>query len=73
MKNLLNLGKALNKAEQKSVFGGFTPLTHNCGDQVGDECCHYELAHVTPCPTVVETSPIYEGGCWAKKKVCVPA
>ncbi|MFP4847141.1 hypothetical protein [Winogradskyella sp. PE311] len=23
MKNLLNLGKTLNKAEQKSVFGGF--------------------------------------------------
>ncbi|MBC2846536.1 hypothetical protein [Winogradskyella flava] len=34
MKNLLNLGKALNKAEQKQVFGGGgARLTKDCGEQ----------------------------------------
>ena len=69
MKNLLNLGKALNKAEQKAVFGG-TPLTHACDDIVGDLCCHYVQTHVTPCPTVVVNSPVYSGGCWVKEKIC---
>nr|WP_321236344.1 hypothetical protein [uncultured Psychroserpens sp.] len=44
MKNLSNLGKALNKAEQKSIFGG-TPLTRVCDEIIGDLCCHTELVH----------------------------
>jgi len=44
MKNLLNLGKALNKAEQKEVFGG-EGLGKHCSDScvgkaIGDTCWH---------------------------------
>jgi len=32
-KQFLNLGKALNKAEQKEIFGGVHPINHE-----GDPC-----------------------------------
>ena len=36
MKKLQNLGKALNKAEQKSTFGGFKKNDPNCDIML---CC----------------------------------
>ncbi|MCD2260448.1 hypothetical protein [Psychroserpens luteolus] len=66
MKNLLNLGKALNKAQQKAIFGG-TPFTHVCDNVMGDQCCHYVQTHVTPCPT---PGSVLDSGCWVKEKVC---
>ncbi|WP_299526051.1 hypothetical protein [Winogradskyella sp.] len=65
MKNLLNLGKALNKAEQKQVFGG----EPNRLRKADSDCGKYQ-EHITPCPTVVPWSPIYEGGCWVIVSTC---
>ncbi|WP_282044186.1 hypothetical protein [Winogradskyella flava] len=65
MKDLLNLGKALNKAEQKQVLGGERHYLTKA-----DAGCHEYSEHVTPCPTVAETSPIYEGGCWVIASNC---
>ena len=38
MKNLKNLGKALNKAEQKSINGG--SLNVACGPGIPGGCCY---------------------------------
>ncbi len=46
MKNLLNLGKALNKAEQKNVLGGGPGLTHFPGEA---DCLHF-LKRGNPSP-----------------------
>ncbi|WP_282044187.1 hypothetical protein [Winogradskyella flava] len=40
MKNLLNLGKALNKAEQKQVFGGTRHYLTHAGDESGGGCSY---------------------------------
>ncbi|WP_299526048.1 hypothetical protein [Winogradskyella sp.] len=53
MKNLLNLGKALNRAEQKQVFGGDGPNRLRREDGI---CSDYYYAE--PCPTHGV------GGCW---------
>ena len=44
MKNLLNLGKALNKAEQKLIYGG---KEGDCG--IGGTVC-FKHAHCTSSP-----------------------
>ena len=43
MKNLLNLGKALNKTEQKEVFGGRRPVGISDGD------CNQQQQSQIPC------------------------
>ena len=40
MKNLLKLGKALNKAEQKNVFGGTEPLRNARNEGSGSGCSY---------------------------------
>ncbi|MDG5492533.1 hypothetical protein [Psychroserpens sp. SPM9] len=65
MKNLLNLGTALNRAEQKSILGG-TPIRHACDDVPGDQCCYTNLVHITPCPF----GGASDSGCWVEETVC---
>lgn len=48
MKNLLKLGTALNKAEQKSINGGLTQYIVNCGYGTNGFDCFTGLPH---CPT----------------------
>ncbi|MBC2846535.1 hypothetical protein [Winogradskyella flava] len=55
MKNLLNLGKALNRTEQKQVFGGDINRIKKIGDFCSD---HY---YAQPCPHFTSNS---DGGCW---------
>ncbi|MDG5492532.1 hypothetical protein [Psychroserpens sp. SPM9] len=73
MKNLLNLGTALNKAEQKVVFGGNPPnrLKHE-GDDGG---CSYEHRDVctngTPCdPFDPDSCGVMSAGCGHWVMVC---
>lgn len=40
MKNLLNLGKVLNKAEQKEVFGGRRPVGISDGQCINGGSCN---------------------------------
>ncbi|MBC2846537.1 hypothetical protein [Winogradskyella flava] len=53
MKNLLNLGKALDKAEQKQVFGGGKAyITHASNEGSGSGCSyeHHDVcANGSPC------------------------
>ncbi|AXT20101.1 hypothetical protein D7030_03000 [Flavobacteriaceae bacterium AU392] len=50
MKNLLKLGAALNKTEQKSINGGFTLIEYieHCGSGTEGFACFTGLPH---CPT----------------------
>jgi len=64
MKNLLNLGKALNKAEQKAVFGGGKAYLTHARDE--DECT-YDYDYHIPCPIFTSNS---DGGCWATIVTC---
>jgi hypothetical protein len=60
-KSILNLGKALSKAEQKEVFGGFddTPLRKECDPNRNPGCnCYYHYGQ-----------DAY--GNWGKIKTCV--
>ena len=51
MKNLLNLGKALNKTEQQSINGGggdapcHFSATHDCGEGPSSEYCSRNPHH----------------------------
>ena len=54
-KQILNLGKALNKTEQKDIFGGLTYLTHE-----GDETCY-----VKSCLTSSDCAEV--GGCKCRR------
>ena len=64
MKNLLNLGKALNKAEQKNVFGGTEPLRRE-GD---NEDCNYE--HHDVCSDGSPCDPWDSNSCGAMSSGC---
>jgi hypothetical protein len=46
MKNLLNLGKALNKAEQKQIFGGDTSARIKQFPGEGNECIDGSCANM---------------------------
>ena len=54
MKNLKNLGKALNKAEQKQIFGGLTNLEFNDGCYAQDGL----MPRGCPCSSSSECSSI---------------
>lgn len=48
-KSMLNLGKALDKAEQKNIFGGLSYPTKDNGDcDHWNTCCGPD----NPCPTI---------------------
>ncbi|RZS91939.1 hypothetical protein [Aquimarina brevivitae] len=62
-KSLLELGKALSRAEQKQIKGG-VDLTSVCiEEETGGKCCHYVYTHVTDEDTGIDN--------WVKEKVCV--
>lgn len=49
-KSILNLGKALNRAEQKEISGGFGIVPHLCVSNqkcvTDDDCCFGESCHL---------------------------
>ena len=61
-KSILNLGKALNKAEQKNVFGGLTELKRK-----GDVDCWEYYYYAEKCP---QHTSNYDGGCWVLEGNC---
>nr|WP_321236346.1 hypothetical protein [uncultured Psychroserpens sp.] len=62
MKNLLNLGTALNRTEQKAVFGGNQPARLK---REGD--CDYNHYYAEDCPIYTSNS---DGGCWITEVTC---
>ena len=63
MNNFKNLGKALNRIEQKSIFGGSEPIKH----AREEEECTYDYDYHIPCPVYTSNS---DGGCWATVVTC---
>ncbi|MFK7832994.1 MAG: hypothetical protein AB8B52_06940 [Winogradskyella sp.] len=71
MKNLMNFGKALNKAEQKQVFGGFGPNRLTKAD--GGAC--YSQVYLEECPDEPgfpdrSNDDGSNSGCWALEYIC---
>ncbi|WP_299115451.1 hypothetical protein [uncultured Winogradskyella sp.] len=71
MKNLLNLGKALNKAEQKQVIGGAS-FTHECGDVFSGPCCFDVMEYFPNQNAGGDECEVGSSNCgvWGKVKVC---
>lgn len=60
-KQILNLGNALNKNEQKEVLGGFKPPILDCVYS-SYESCKFHCGSNGDC--VLSDPPPYGSGCW---------
>ena len=58
-KQILNLGKALNKAEQKQINGGYMPECYT-----NEDCNQGEVCHLSSATCFDPNTPLYDGlGC----------
>ena len=62
-KQILNLGKALNKAEQKEINGGYMPRCYDADSCGPGYFCYVERALCLPDNYCDGVSPIYIGAC----------